>query len=74
MAILLSEMKEGNFIKSVSNTDWPNNGSIVIVLANRFHDENKCTPGTSWRELNDSHYCNEEISQTYKDVEHILIS
>ncbi|MBB5606801.1 MULTISPECIES: hypothetical protein [unclassified Janthinobacterium] len=73
IAILLSEMKKGNFIKKISASDWPNRGSIVVVLANRFHNKNKNIPGTSWRELNDSHYCNEEISETYKDIEHILI-
>ncbi len=74
ISILENELKHGNLITSISNTNWPNEGSIVVKLKNRFAKESKNVESTKWRLLNDPHYCNEEISQILENIEFLLIN
>ena len=72
--ILISELRHGNLITSISSTNWPQEGSIVVKLKDRFRKESKNIATTKWRLLNDPHYCNEEISQTLENIEFLLIN
>jgi hypothetical protein len=72
--VLINELKLNNHICSLSSENWPNNGSIVVRLANRFASENhEISSNLIWREVNDSHYCIEEISERENNIEHLLI-
>ena len=73
MKIMINEMERGNILKSISNNNWPNNGSIVVSFKDKFHNENKKIKGTQWREINDPHYCKEEIAEFFNEVEYLLI-
>lgn len=73
--VLVLELKSGNKIDSISSSDWPNPGSIVVNLKNRFNTANhNFSPETYWRCLDDPHYCREEISQTANGIEHLIIT
>jgi len=54
--VLMSELKSGNFISSISNDNWPQNGSVVIKMNGRFKEESRNFSATKWRLLNDPHY------------------
>ncbi|WP_426072588.1 hypothetical protein [Janthinobacterium sp. DSP2-3-3] len=73
MSAAISEIKNGNVLKSISNNNWPNNGSIVVSFRDKFHEENKKLNGVQWRELNDPHYCKEEIAEIFNKTEYLLI-
>lgn len=73
-SILINEMETGNIIKNISKSNWPNDGSIVIVLRDKFHERNRKIKGTQWRELNDPHYCKEEIAEVSNRIEYLLIN
>ena len=74
ISIIINELECGNLITSISNTNWPHEGSIVVTLKDRFRKESKNVAGTKWRALNDPHYCNEEISQILENIEFLLIN
>jgi len=74
ISTLTNELKYGNLITSISNTNWPHKGSIVVKLKDRFRKESKNVGSTKWRLLNDPHYCNEEISQILENIEFLLIN
>lgn len=74
MGVLLYEMERGNAIRSISNSNWPNNGSIVVIFRDKFHEKNKKIKGTQWREVNDPHYGKEEIAEISNEIEHLLIN
>lgn len=73
--ILLSELQHKNKIVSISRNDWPNPGSIVINVSDRFQETNRTAyPYTHWRLLNDPHYYREEISESCNGIEYLLIA
>ncbi|MDN2698334.1 hypothetical protein O0882_18625 [Janthinobacterium sp. SUN073] len=74
MTALINEMENGNVLKSISKNNWPNNGSIVVSFRDKFHEENKKLKGIQWRELNDPHYCKEEIAEIFNKIEYLLIN
>jgi hypothetical protein len=72
---LLYELTSGNKIKNISSTDWPNAGSIVVNVFDRFHQADKYSnSNVKFRVLNDPHYWREELSQTVAGAEHIIIT
>jgi hypothetical protein len=74
-AALIVELQHGNQIASIGSTGWPSDGSVVVSLRDRFSTARKPTPpGVVWRELNDPHYCREELSQKVDGVEFLLIT
>lgn len=72
--ILIKELNLGNSIVSINNSNWPQNGSIVIKFNKSFAKESKMAEGTKWRLLDDPHYYKEEISQLINDIEFLLIN
>ena len=61
---LLDELKAGNGLCQVSLADWPTYGSIVVNMRNRFSAARYTPPpGVRWKDVNDIHYCIEELSQ-----------
>lgn len=74
MAALINEIEQGNILKSISKNNWPNNGSIVVRFRDKFHEKNKKLNGIQWRELNDPHYCTEEIAEIFNNIEYLLIN
>lgn len=74
-AVLIAELHHGNQIGGVGSTGWPDDGSVVVSLRDRFSATRQATPpGVVWRELNDPHYCREELSQKIDGVEFLLIT
>lgn len=74
--ILVSELHEGNELIDISAVNWPSIGSIVGTLKRPFNEKNKKSNpefNLAWRNLNDAHYCQEEISQNVNGVEYLLI-
>lgn len=74
-AALLLELRAGNELKGIGSSGWPGEGSIVVNVKDRFTAAKQALPlGVHWRELNDPHYCREELSHTQDGVEHLIIA
>ena len=74
-AALVTELRAGNQLAGIGSTGWPNEGSIVVNLRERFSAVRQAPPpGVVWRELNDPHYCREELSQKVDSVEFLIIT
>lgn len=72
---LIAELRAGNQLTSIGSTGWPSDGSIVVNMKKRFSAARYSPPpGVTWRELNDPHYCREELSQKVGLVEFLLIT
>lgn len=72
--ILIAEINSGNQILEISTGSWPNTGSVVVRLRNRFSKVSRnYSPKSLWRKLDDPHYCLEEIAQVDNSVEHLII-
>jgi hypothetical protein len=73
--VLVSEIGFGNTVIGIGSSNWPNVGSIVVNIANRFNSVSRTiSPDVHWRNLDDPHYCREEISQKDLGVEHLIIT
>ncbi len=74
-AALIAELRSGNQIAGIASQGWPNEGSIVVTLRERFTAARQAPPaGVTWRELNDPHYAREELSQQIDAVEFLIIA
>ena len=74
-AALVAELRAGNQFAGIGCSGWPNQGSIVVNLRERFSPARHAPPpGVVWRELNDPHYCREELSQKVDSVEFLIIT
>lgn len=74
-AALIAELRAGNQLTGIGSAGWPNEGSIVVTLGERFSAARQAPPeGVAWRELNDPHYCREELSQKVAAVEFLIIA
>ena len=74
-AALVAELRAGNQLTGIGSTGWPNAGSIVVNMRERFSAARQAPPpGVVWRELNDPHYCREELSQKVDSVEFLIIT
>lgn len=72
---LIKELAAGNWIVSISDTGWPNPGSVVVTMHERFHVTRRAPPqGVSWRSVNDPHYWREEPSENSGSIEFLLIT
>jgi hypothetical protein len=72
---LLAELRAGNQLAGIASQGWPNNGSIVVNMRERFAAARQAPPrDVNWRELNDSHYAREELSQKVGSVEFLIIT
>ena len=72
---LLDELKAGNGLCQVNLADWPNEGSIVVNMRNRFSVARHAPPpGVRWDDINDIHFWMEQLSQKVDFVEHLIIA
>lgn len=72
---LTYELQSGNQVISIQYGDWPQKGSIVVILAFSFKADcaKKNAFGVTYRFLNDPHYWIEDIHQVVDGVEHLII-
>jgi hypothetical protein len=74
-AALVAELRAGNQLVGIGSAGWPNEGSIVVNLRERFSAARQAPPGAlAWRQLDDSHYAREELSLRVDSVEHLIIT
>jgi hypothetical protein len=74
-AALIAELLAGNRLTGIGSTGWPNDGSIVVNMRERFTAARQAPPpGVVWRESNDPHYAREELSQKVDSVESLIIT
>lgn len=74
-ASLVAELRAGNQIIGIGSTGWPNQGSIVVNLRERFYTVAHTRPaGVVWRELNDPHYAREELSERVGSAEFLILT
>lgn len=72
---LIAELRNGNQIAGIGSSGWPNDGSVVVTLEERFSAARRAAPpGVVWRELNDPHYYREDVSQEVDGVAFLLIT
>jgi len=72
---LLIELRAGNRLAGIGSSGWPNDGSIVVNLRERFSAARQALPGdVAWRALDDPHYAREELSQKAGGVEFLVIT
>jgi hypothetical protein len=74
LEVLCGELREGNVIISIASENWPNSGSIVVTLRSIFRNNSNLPASVNFREVNDPHYCKQEICQRRNDIEYLLIS
>ena len=70
---LLNEISFGNSLIALHSSDWPDEGSVVAMLSNKFRTK-EFDKDLHFRELNDEHYCKEEISYVEHNVTHLIIN
>ncbi len=74
-AALVAELRAGNVLTGIGSSGWPNDGSIVVNMRERFSAARRApSAGVVWRELNDPHYAREELSQKVDSVEFLIIT
>ncbi len=74
-AALVAELRSGNQLAGIASQGWPNDGSIVVNMRERFSAARRETPpGVLWREPNDPRYAREELSQKVGSVECLIIT
>lgn len=72
---LLAELRAGNALTGIVSTGWPDAGSIVVNLRDRFTIARQAPPpGVVWREPGDAHYAREELSQQVDGVAFLLLT
>jgi hypothetical protein len=70
---LLSELKAGNVVTSIQYGNWPNKGSVMVCLQQRFiHDFSKDS-NVCYRFINDPHYWYSDINETVDGIEHLIV-
>lgn len=70
---LLDEIAFENSLITLNYSDWPEKGSPVALLSNKFRTT-EFDKDLHFRELNDPHYCKEEISYIEDNVTHLIIN
>ena len=70
---LLDEISFENTLIALYSSDWPDEGSVVALLSNKFRTK-EFDKDLHFRELNDPHYCKEEISYVEDNVTHLIIN
>ena len=70
---LLNEISLGNSLIALHSSDWPDEGSVVALLSNKFRTK-EFDKDLHFRALNDPHYCKEEISYIEDNVTHLMIN
>jgi hypothetical protein len=72
---LISELELGNTMTGIGRSGWPNDESIVVNVSDRIHlASQRISPQVHWRRLDDLHYCREELSQKYCDVDYMIVT
>ncbi|MET0981315.1 MAG: hypothetical protein ABWY02_04395 [Telluria sp.] len=75
LAALVAELRAGNQLAGIGSQGWPNDGSIVVTMRERFAAARQALPpGVAWRQPNDPHYAREELSQKVGAVEFLIIT
>jgi hypothetical protein len=73
--VLILELNAGNKLAGIGSSDWPHQGSIVVNVRDCFNVvSHSASPEVHWRNMNDAHYCREELSQTFKGIVHLIIA
>ena len=70
---LLNEISLGNSLIALHSSDWPDEGSVVALLSNKFRTK-EFEKDLHFRAFNDPHYCKEEISYVEDNVTHLMIN
>ena len=70
---LLDKIYFENTLIALYSSDWPDEGSVVALLSNKFRTK-EFDKDLHFRELNDAHYCKEEISYVEDNVTHLIIN
>lgn len=70
---LLDEIFFENTLIALYSSDWPDEGSVVALLSNKFRTK-EFDKDLHFRELNDAHFCKEEISYVEDNVTHLIIN
>ncbi|WP_158301296.1 hypothetical protein [Janthinobacterium sp. BJB426] len=70
---LINEISFENTLIALHSSGWPDEGSVVALLSNRFRTK-EFDKDLHFRALNDAHYCKEEISYVEDNVTHLMIN
>ena len=70
---LLDEISFENTLIALYSSDWPDEGSVVALLSNKFSTK-EFDKDLHFRALNDAHYCKEEISYIEDNVTQLIIN
>jgi hypothetical protein len=74
-AALAAELRAGNVLTGIGSAGWPDDGSIVVNMRDRFSAARRAPPcGVVWREPGDAHYAREELSQRAGAVAFLMIT
>jgi hypothetical protein len=74
-AALAAELRAGNVLTGIGSAGWPNAGSIVVNMRDRFTAARQAPPpGLVWREPGDAHYAREELCQQVGPVSFLIIT
>lgn len=72
---LVAELRAGNRLAGIGAAGWPDEGSIVVNLRDRFVTaRHVLPPGVRWRQLDDPRYAREEMSLTVGPTAYLIIS
>lgn len=72
---LLKELQLGNYVTQIQDLDWPQKGSVIILLQYPFKDKNPSEiEGISFRKMNDPHYWMEDIHTIVDGIEYLIIT
>ncbi len=73
--VLVAELRAGNFLSGVGSIDWPDHGSIVVNMRDRFTVARRAPPeGVMWRASDAPHFAREEVMQRQGAIAHLLIT
>jgi len=70
---LFNEISLGNSLIALHYLNWPEQGSVVALLSKNFRMK-EFDKDLHFRELNDPHYCKEELSYVEGSVTHLIIN
>jgi len=74
-SLLLSELTSDNSVESIQNSNWPQQGSVVVALNQHLKsDASKISSLLKYRILNDPHYWYDEVSQIQDNIEYMIIT
>ena len=74
-AALLAELRAGNQLTGIGSAGWPDAGSVVVNMRDRFSAARRAPPdGVTWRPLQDPHYGREELRQQVGTAEFLVIT